>query len=397
MRYVFGDCVLDSDSQTLTRAGDSVAVEPQVFDLLRLLAGHAGQLVTRDQIVDAVWNGRIVSESAISARIAAARKAVGDDGKAQRVIQTVSRRGLRFVADLCDGGEATPQKPAVTAAPSDTPPRTRFARAADGTTLAYSVTGSGPPLVLVPYFPSDMNTAWSIPTERKLCDVLSANRTVVRFDHRGSGMSDRTVPEFSIDASAEDIYAVMNAAGFDRFAVYAESGSCIIALTFAARHPERVTRLALSGAYAEGRLLRGSPRAPEADAIRTLLSEGFEAHGSAFLTAFSTAYFPEGPAEAVAHCAAKLQLGATQELVLKDRDMINAASVLGLLDRIAAPVLLFHGARDGVHPLAQAQKLAAGLPNAELIVFDSANHVPLPGHPTWDRFVPDLVEFLSRD
>ena len=147
----------------------------------------------------------------------------------------------------------------------------------------------------------------------------------------------------------------------------------------------------------EGRSLRGTPKAPEADAIRTLLNEGFDVDGSVFLKAFMTAYFPEGPMDAVLHCATGFQRGAPRELVLRDRDMINSTSVLGQLNRITAPVLLFHGARDGVHPLTQAQKLAAGLPNAELIVYDTANHVPLPGHPTWARFLPDLLEFLSHD
>ena len=234
MRYAFHDCILDTDSQTLMRAGDPVAIEPQVFDLLRLLAANAGRLVTRDQIVDEVWSGRIVSESAISARIAAARKAVGDDGKAQRIIQTVSRRGLRFVAELASGtGELPVAQPSA-----DAPPRTRFARAADGTTLAYSVTGSGPPLVMVPYFPSDMNESWTIPTERALFDALASCRTLVRFDHRGSGMSDSDCANFGIEFCADDIEAVMDAAGFDKFAVYSESGGSLTALTFAARHPD---------------------------------------------------------------------------------------------------------------------------------------------------------------
>ena len=242
-----------------------------------------------------------------------------------------------------------------------------------------------------------MNASWSIPTERKLFDVLSSTRTLVRFDHRGSGMSDRNVQCFGIDESAEDIRTVMDAAGFDRVAIYSESGGSLVALTFAAKHPDRVTRLAMSGAYAEGRLLRGKPKSPETDVIRTLLNEGFDAHGHAFLSAFMTAYFPEGPSDAVMHCAAGFRRNAPQELVLKDRDMINSTSVLGLLDRITAQVLLFHGARDSVHPLPQAQKLAAGLRNAELIVYDTANHVPLPGHPTWERFVPELLDFLSRE
>lgn len=397
MRYTFADCILDTETQTLTRAGGVVPVEPQVFDLLHLLAANAGKLVSRDQIVDQVWKGRIVSESAISARIAAARKAVGDDGKAQAVIQTVSRRGLRMVAEPAPAEGAVPTPPRTAASTNDAPPRTRFARAPDGTTLAYSVTGSGPPLALVPYFPSNMNEAWSTPPERALYDVLASARTLVRFDHRGSGMSDHDVANFDIEHSAEDIATVMDAAGFDRFAVFSESGASLIALTFAARYPDRLTRLAMSGAYAEGRLRRGAPRAPETDAMRSLMIEGFEPHGKAFMAAFMTAYFPEGPADAVAYCAGAFRRSAPQNLVVRDRDTINSASVVDLLDRVTAPVLLFHGAHDAVHPLSQAQKLAAGLPNAELIVYDTANHVPLPGHPTWERFVPDLLDFLSGD
>ncbi|WP_319546406.1 transcriptional regulator [Ruegeria conchae] len=95
MRYVFADCVLDTDAHNLLRHGSPVAVEPQVFDLLHLLIRNAGQLVSRDEIIDVVWDGRIVSDSAISARIAAMRKAVGDDGRSQTIIQTVARRGLK--------------------------------------------------------------------------------------------------------------------------------------------------------------------------------------------------------------------------------------------------------------------------------------------------------------
>lgn len=93
MRYAFSDCISDTDDRTLTCSGLSVPVEPQVFDLLHLLICRAGKPVSRDQIIDAVRNSRIVSDSAISTRIAAARKAFGDDEKEQRAIQTVSRRG----------------------------------------------------------------------------------------------------------------------------------------------------------------------------------------------------------------------------------------------------------------------------------------------------------------
>ena len=100
MTFEFSDCVLDPVAHTLTRGSELQAIEPQVFDLLLLLVKNAGVLVTKDQMVDEIWNGRIVSESAISARVAAVRRAVGDDGKQQAIIKTVPRRGLQFVAEV---------------------------------------------------------------------------------------------------------------------------------------------------------------------------------------------------------------------------------------------------------------------------------------------------------
>jgi DNA-binding winged helix-turn-helix (wHTH) protein len=96
MKLHFADCVLDTATLSLTRGGAPVAVEPQVFDLIRLLAEQSDRVVTRDELVVAVWGGRIVSESAISARVAAARRAVGDDGKRQALIRTIARRGLQM-------------------------------------------------------------------------------------------------------------------------------------------------------------------------------------------------------------------------------------------------------------------------------------------------------------
>lgn len=111
MRYAFAGFTLDISRRELARGDASIPIEPKAFDLLHLLLSNAGTVVSRDQLVDVVWNGRIVSEAAISARIAAARRAVGDDGKAQKVIRTVARRGLMLVADVtldAGGADTTP-------------------------------------------------------------------------------------------------------------------------------------------------------------------------------------------------------------------------------------------------------------------------------------------------
>ena len=101
---------LDLGRGELRRNGDPVQVEPQVLDLIAYFAERPGLLVTRDDLIDAIWNGRIISDSAISSRINAARVALGDDGNAQRLIKTIPRRGFRFEAALKQPAAATPKK-----------------------------------------------------------------------------------------------------------------------------------------------------------------------------------------------------------------------------------------------------------------------------------------------
>ncbi len=100
MIYLVGAIAIDTDAYEVRRDGSPVAVEPQVFDLLVLLVQNPDRIVTRDEIIERVWKGRIVSDTAISSRIKAARRAIGDDGKAQGLIRTIHRRGLRFVGDV---------------------------------------------------------------------------------------------------------------------------------------------------------------------------------------------------------------------------------------------------------------------------------------------------------
>ncbi len=114
MEFVFADHLLDIDRRELRRGGERIALEPQVFDLLVYLVRNRERVVSKDDLLQAIWGGRIVSESTMTSRINAARKAVGDNGEAQRVIRTVPRKGIRFV-----GVVREEHKPA---APVDTGP-----------------------------------------------------------------------------------------------------------------------------------------------------------------------------------------------------------------------------------------------------------------------------------
>jgi len=392
MEHRFADCTLDDARLTLTRGGNAVAVEPKVFDLILLLVRHAGHLVTRDRMVEEVWGGRIVSESAMSACIAAARKAVGDNGKAQAVIRTVARRGLMLVAEV--SGEAVAPPAVAAPASNEAAQRIRFCRSEDGSAIAYAVSGEGPPaLRFGPSSLQDLEMEWAYGLHRSWISSMALYSRYLRFDSVGSGQSERVLRDVDFEIEARDAGAVADAAGFDRFAAVSYSGGCIPALTFAALHPERLTRLAIVGGFIEGRSRRSADAEP--DALRGMIAEGWARGESVFARAFATAYFPDGPVEERREVLRMTQAACPPEMMLRVRDATNNATVAHLLGQVRCPVLILHARDDAVHPLSQAQKLAAGIPGAELVVLETANHVPLHGSPCWERYNRTLAEFLT--
>jgi TolB-like protein/Flp pilus assembly protein TadD len=127
VRFAFEDHTLDLDRRELTRGSDAVAVGPQVFDLLVHLVRNRERVVTKDNLIDAVWGGRIVSESTLTSHINAVRKAIGDTGGDQRLVRTIARKGYRFVAEVRETDvsvsvdTATAHEPALTLVLPDRP------------------------------------------------------------------------------------------------------------------------------------------------------------------------------------------------------------------------------------------------------------------------------------
>src|SRR5262249_34559508 len=140
-----------------------VAVEPQVFDLLVYLVQNRDRVVSKDDLLDAVWGGRIVSESTLTSRINAARRAVGDSGEQQTLIRTIARKGLRLA-----GTGREPDAP--DAIETDAPPATgglrqkiHFCPAPDGVRIAYAEVGHGPPLVKTANWLNHLEYDWQSP------------------------------------------------------------------------------------------------------------------------------------------------------------------------------------------------------------------------------------------
>ncbi|WP_397541451.1 winged helix-turn-helix domain-containing protein [Roseovarius salis] len=157
MIHRFADCQIDTDRRELTRGGESVHVEPQVFEILLQLVRARGNVVSRDRLIETVWSGLNVSEATVSARISAARRSVGDDGRRQRIIRTVPKHGFQLNVPVT-GGQV-----AHGAAAGQAMPPIRFARSADGAFIAHACHGAGPPLVRAGHWLSHLELDWGKP------------------------------------------------------------------------------------------------------------------------------------------------------------------------------------------------------------------------------------------
>src|SRR5262245_60783359 len=223
MAYVFADCELDCERRELRRKGTAVHLEPQVFDVLVHLIRNHDRVVTRDELLQAVWNGRVVSEDALTSRISAARRAIGDTGEDQQLIRTVQRRGFRFVGDVREqaAGDAPAALPAAEAVP---PQAVGFLRTSDGVHLAVASAGSGPPLVKTANWLNHLEFDWQSPVWSPLFQRLAGQYRLIRYDERGMGLSDRDVPDFSFEAWVRDLETVVDGLKLDRFALLGKIG-----------------------------------------------------------------------------------------------------------------------------------------------------------------------------
>lgn len=397
MIYGFAGCEIDTGTHVLRRDGAEVHVEPLVFDLIALVVAAGGRLVSYDEMIAEVWGGRIVSDATLAGRISAARAALGDDGRAQAVIQTVPRRGVRLRVPVASaaGSAPAPLPGAGTGTGPGARQTIRYTTSRDGTGIAYAVAGEGPPLLRGSHWLSHLEHDWTSPVWRPMLERFSRGRRLVRYDQRGTGLSDRRLGSPDVENFADDLEAVADAAGLERFPILAASQSVPVAIAFAARRPERVSRLVLFNGFAQGSTALGEPERTEA--MVAMIESGWGVPGSAFMKAFATLFMPGGTQEELASLVEMQALSASPGTAGQLRRAIGAMDVRDLLPRVSAPTLVLHCTGDSIQPLSQGQTLARGLPNAELRLFDSINHIGVPSDPAFAQISAEIERFLDLD
>ena len=394
MIFEFDGGELDLDRYELRRDGQPVRVEPQVFDLLAVLMRERRRVVTKEELLDTVWGDRFVSESALTSRVKAARRAIGDDGRGQRLVRTAHGRGYQFVGEVIERLSGSDPQSSLEL-PSQ---QIRFCTARDGTRLAYASSGSGPPLVKAANWLSHLDYDWESQVWRHWLRELSSRFRLLRYDERGCGLSDWDVSTFSLDAWVDDLETVVDAAGLDSFPLLGISQGGPVAIAYAVRHPERVSHLILHGAFAQGRRTRAttSEQRDLANARIDLVRLGWAQPDPTYRAMFLARFLPEATQE---------QWRAFDELQRRSTSAANAwrflhafadIDVTDLAPLVQAPTLILCSRREPDNVFEQSRLLAGLIPGSRLVPLDSANHLLPEQDPAWRQFLRAVDEFRTR-
>jgi pimeloyl-ACP methyl ester carboxylesterase/DNA-binding CsgD family transcriptional regulator len=274
----------------------------------------------------------------------------------------------------------------------------RFCTSFDGTQIAYAICGEGPPLVLSASWLTHLEHQWRSLAWQPWLEHFSSGYTLIRYDSRGSGLSDRDVREMSFDIWMRDFEAVLDAAGFDTFFLLGTCQGGPLAAAYAARHPQRVERLVLYGSYARGLAKRSEipHQAEKARVLLDMLGLGWGQDSHAYMQVWASLFQPGGTLEHLRSWSEQQRLSTSaHNAALMFRTTFNV-DVQDAAKRIRCPTLVINPERDALVPLEEGRRLARLIPDARFVTLDTNNHMPLPEEPAWSRLLSEVDAFLRE-
>lgn len=275
----------------------------------------------------------------------------------------------------------------------------RFCRNPDGVRLAYATAGRGPYLLKTANWLTHLEHDWRTPIWRPFLEQLAQNRTLVRYDQRGCGLSDREVDDLSFTACLADLEAVADAATSGPVALLGISQGAALAVAFAARHPDRVSRLVLYGSFLRGRLRRDltPSQRQEARLLTEMIRVGWGRENPAFRQVFSSLFLPRGTPEQIRHFNELQRLSSSPEVAARIVEELEDLDVTDLAPRVSVPTLVLHARGDARIPFDEGRLTATLIPGARFLPLESDNHVLLDGEPAFASCVEAIVAFLGED
>lgn len=406
MLFRFEAIEVDTDVYELRNGGVRVPVEPQVFEVLTYLLTHRDRLVARTEILDAVWGDRFVSDSALASRVKAARAAIGDDGRSQRLIRTVHGRGLQFIGDVTATASAAASALDVLTDDTELHQTIRFCSAPDGVQLAVATVDAASsasssdrlPLIKAPNWLTHVEKDWQSPVWAHWLTEFARRSMFVRYDARGGGLSDRDLQGSrldDLDTWTTDLETVVDSVDVDRFDLLGVSQGAAPAMAYAVRHPERVAHLILYGAYSRGARQRGQELLDEANLVVDLIRNGWGGRNPAFRSFFTSTFMPEATSEQMRWFnELQLHTASTENALLLetafyDRDFAELAR------QVPVPTLVLHCRDDLATPYAEGRRLAGLIPDAEFVTLESPNHILIVDEPAWPDFLSHFDQFVT--
>ena len=401
MTLVFADCEIDCDRRELHRTGRSTHLEPQVFDLLVYLVRHRDRVVSKEELIRAVWDGRFISDDTLTSRVGAARRAIGDTGADQRLIRTVTRRGFRFVGEVREERHAIASPlalPSPRADPSRFQQHVTFCQTSDGVRLAVAAVGSGTPLVKAANWLNHLEFDWQSPVWAPTLARLAESYRIVRYDGRGLGLSDWDVADLSFEAYVRDLETVVDTLGIERFPLLGISGGAALSIAYAVRHPDRVSHLVLIAGFPFGWFKRGSAaEIAQREALITMMRHGWGGDNPAFHELFTALFVPGGTPEQHQWFRDLQRVTISAENAVRLARMFGEIDVAELLPKVTAPTLVMHSRHDARVPFEQGRLMAREIPNTRFVALDSSNHIVLSHEPAWQRLIEEVDGFLKLD
>ena len=277
--------------------------------------------------------------------------------------------------------------------------RVYFANSFDGTRIAFAIAGNGPPLVKTANFMSHLDYDWRSPVWRHWMEELTREHTLIRYDERGNGLSDRNVEDLSFEAWVRDLEAVVDAVGLRQFPLFAMSQGGTVAVTYAVRHPEKVSHLILYGAYARGWLNRDLTEAQieEEKLLIDLMRVGWGQENPAFRQVFATRLRPETTTEELRALDEQMRLSASPEIAARLESEMHRTDIRAIAPLVTAPTLVLHPRGDAGVPFEEGRLLASLIPNAQFVALESKNHLLSEHESAWQKFVAAFRGFLNSN
>jgi pimeloyl-ACP methyl ester carboxylesterase len=237
---------------------------------------------------------------------------------------------------------------------------------------------------------------WTSALWSPLYTRLASEFELIRYDPRGCGLSEWDAAEISFERFVDDLEAVVDDLQLEKFALLGISQGAAVSIAYAARHPDRVSRLALSGAFPLGWRKRGSQaEIATREALITLLQNGWGQDNAALRQVYDLRMWPDATPEQLQSLNELQRLSTSPDNAVRILRAVGEINVVPLLSHVSVPTLVLHSRSDATNPVELGSLIANGIPGARFIQYESRNHIPLENEPSWNSYLRDLCGFLN--